>query len=568
MNFGSPTIHVANAALPDCDEEEHREPNDCGPSNELLIASPLARTQLDELSSANASVDRSILAVLAHGPQGQHQPRDCGCDRDNARDQTQHIAGTVVCVFENVNSQVVVRCGSSRHLQTLTATTGLSSSTLDLAPHGVSRGTSAIMKVVPPVCPGCGAPLAITHRQREVTCSYCTLTSVIERERPPSNPEEYKVQTVYVPKANPALSGIIYVLTGVGTLIGGGATYTYFSAHSNRTPSAPMMIRSPKDGNVETPALLFLDRPMLADANGDGHADVIGKCSMEGLLDQQFVAAFDGKTGGKLWVTEPLTKVQQSLHSLRAIVGDKGIVIDELGKVQTYHLASGKPAWSSNASDGAGAICEREGQLVAKSRDDKLSVFTLASGEKQSLPSGTDCLNVFSSINDQAPDYGIVAETGLKSVYLVNGPELDGFSPSHTLIPTEGNVAFSYGTQTEGSGAAMVAAVANKRAVWKSIVPGVEPLRTVVNASTQKATYVPGRLALPYNMKDTAEGVRMAAFDTANGQRLWDVQVHELDYDLLGLSSCPDTVYLSTGKRLYALDWANGSQRFRIGPDY
>jgi len=289
---------------------------------------------------------------------------------------------------------------------------------------------------------------------------------------------------------------------------------------------------------------------------------------MEGVVNQDFVAAFDGKTGGRLWVTEPLTKDQQSLHSLRAVAGDKVIVVDELGKIQAYNLASGKPAWNSTASERAEVICESEGQLVVKGRDDKLSGFTLGSGERRSLPLGTQCRNVFSSNNDQAPGYSIVDETGLKSVYLVTGPELDGFSPSHTLVPREGNFAFSYGTQTEGSSVAMVAAVANKRAVWKSIVPGVEPLRTTVNASTQKATHVPGRLALPYDMTDTAEGVRMVAFDTANGQRLWDVQVHERDYDLLGLSSCPDTVYLSTGKRLYALDWTNGSQRFRIGPDY
>ena len=423
------------------------------------------------------------------------------------------------------------------------------------------------MKVVPPVCPGCGAPLAITHRQREVTCSYCTLTSVIERDKPPSNPEEYKARTVYIPKPSLPLSRIIYALTAAGTVIAGAVTYSYFREYSIRAPSAPVLIRTPEDSGIETPALLFLDRPMLADANGDGHVDVIGKCSMEGASNQEFIAAFDGKTGGKLWVTEPLTGDQQSPHSLRAIVEDKVIVVDELGKVQAYNLASGKPAWNSTACEGAEIICENDSQLVVKGRDDKLSGLTLA-GERRGLRSNTSCLNVFSSNNDQTPQYDIVDETGLKSVYLVTGTELDGFSPSHTLVPREGNVTFAYGSQTEGSSAAMVAAIANKKAIWKSIVPSVEPYRTTVNASTQKATYVPGRLALPYDMKDTAEGVRMAAFDTRSGQRLWDVQVHERDYDLLGLSSCPDTVYLSTGKRLYALDWATGSQRFRIGPDY
>jgi len=114
----------------------------------------------------------------------------------------------------------------------------------------------------------------------------------------------------------------------------------------------------------------------------------------------------------------------------------------------------------------------------------------------------------------------------------------------------------------------MVAAVSEKRVLWKSLVPGIDPLRTSYSYSEQKASTASGRLVVPYAMHDSADGVRMASFDTATGQRLWDTEVCKNGCEIYGLASCSDTVYFSTGMILYALNLAEGKPRFHIGVEH
>jgi outer membrane protein assembly factor BamB len=416
------------------------------------------------------------------------------------------------------------------------------------------------MKVVAPVCPGCGAPLVVRRQQTTVTCGYCALVSTIERDKPPPNPEERKVQTVYVPNATPVLGFVVLAVSGLGILLGVGAAA--LKDHLNRGTSR---IAAVADRGVHAPQLLFLDRPMLADANADGHVDVVGRCGVGGVLDQDVMAMFDGKTGARLWVGALMTKDQLALEALRAVAGDKLVIVDKLGKVQAYHLASGKPAWTSSVPDQAAVVCQSDSELVIKAKDESLTGFVLASGDKRSLPVGTRCQNVFSSQNDQTPSYGIVDSNRFTSVGIPR--EIDGMSASHALVPTTGNFVFPYGTRRKGTSVAMVAAVADNKVLWTSLVPGIEPLRTSFNASKQQATYVAGRLVMPYDMAESADGVRMAAFDTATGQRLWDIQVTAARGDFNGLTSCPDTLYYAAGMSLYALNLVDGSQRFRVGQD-
>jgi outer membrane protein assembly factor BamB len=416
------------------------------------------------------------------------------------------------------------------------------------------------MKVVAPVCPGCGAPLVVKRRQDKVTCGYCGLTSTIERDSPPPNPEDHKAQTVYVPDPSPVLGFVVLAVAGLGIVLGVGVAAFRDQLRGGTAKSSTIVNRV-----VDPPQLLFLDRPMLGDANGDGHLDVVGKCGIRGALDQDVVAAFDGKTGTRLWVTALLTKDQQARDALRAVVGDKLVIVDKLGKVNAYHLVSGRLAWSSSIPDQAVVVCQSDAQLVVKAKDDSLTGFALASGDKRSLPAGTHCHNVFSSQNDQSPSYSIVEHDHFANLGITSS--IDGVSAFRALVPTSGNVVFPYGSRSKGTSVAMVAAVANNQVLWKSLVPGIEPLRTSFSQSNQKATYAAGRLVMSYDMAESADGIRMAAFETATGERLWDVQVKKTRDDANGISSCPDTVYYAVGMSLYALNLVDGRQRFRVGQD-
>ncbi len=416
--------------------------------------------------------------------------------------------------------------------------------------------------MVAPVCPRCGAPLVVEKKQSQVTCGYCELTCTIERDDPPANLADHKAQTVYVPNTSPVLAfvivGSIVMLTLVGMTIG-----TFSADIANRVSSSPSAAAS--GAVASSNDVRFLDRPMLADVNHDGHLDVIGRSGVAGVMDQDFVAAFDGRTGARLWATATLSKEQLSSDGVRAVVGDKVMVADGLGIVQAYRLDSGKPAWTAKLSDKVAVICQNGDQVVIRTIDSRLTALALVSGAQHVLPADTHCQAVYSNKSDQTPDYSIVESRNFAKVGL--STQVDDMHAGHALVPSQGHVVFTFGERNIGSSIAMVAAVMGSQLLWKTLVPGVEPLRTYVNENTQFATYVAGRLVMPYEMNDSSQGIRMASFDTAHGQRLWDVQVYKGSRDMLGIASCSDTVYFATGLSLYALNMADGTQRFRVGVD-
>lgn len=338
------------------------------------------------------------------------------------------------------------------------------------------------MKVVVPVCPGCGAPLAIARKQSQVTCSYCELTCTIERDDPPANPEDHKAQTVYIPNTSPVLAfvivGSIVMLTLVGVTIG-----TFSADIANRVSSPPSAAVS--GAVASSNDLRFLDRPMLADVNHDGHVDVIGRSGVAGVMDQDFMAAFDGRTGARLWATETLSKEQLSSDGVRAVVGDKVIVADELGIIQAYRLDSGKPAWTAKLSDKVAVLCQDSDQVVIKTVDSSLTGLALVSGAKTAIPAGAHCHGVYSNKNDQTPEYGIVESRNFAKVGL--STQVEDMRAGHALVPSQGHVVFPFGERNIGSSVAMVAAVIGSQVLWKTLVPRIEPLRTYVNENTQFA---------------------------------------------------------------------------------
>ena len=421
------------------------------------------------------------------------------------------------------------------------------------------------MKVVVPNCPRCGAPLVITPEQSQVTCTYCELVSMVERDNVPLSRQNAQAPTVYVSK--PSLKPIYLTCASIGLSLLIGGIFALVANSRSTTNVNVQPASSPTAESAGKPApFYFYDRPMLADVNRDGHVDVVGMCLQPGNDTRKFIGAFDGKTGVRLWATETLTNDQQDSYAIRAVVGDKVISIDGLGKVQAYDLVSGNPAWASLISDRAKRICESAGQVVVTAQDGSVTGFTVASGEKHALVKDTRCRDVYSSDDDQAPTYSIIGWSDLEKRGLPGLHAIDGLDAHRALVPTEGNIAFLYGSPSQGTSVATVAAVASRKVLWKSVVPGIEPLRTRINVTTQKATYASGRLVMPYEMNDSDQGVRVAALDAITGRRLWDVQLYKgAHQSLRGISTSSDLVYVTTWSNLYALNLADGSSRFCIG---
>jgi len=74
-------------------------------------------------------------------------------------------------------------------------------------------------------------------------------------------------------------------------------------------------------------------------------------------------------------------------------------------------------------------------------------------------------------------------------------------------------------------------------------------------------------VVIPYNNKKS-EGVRMAAFDTKNGVRVWDVEVHTTTQVESGITIEAGRIYYTSWTALYALSLADGKRLFMIGHEF
>ncbi|WP_434418774.1 zinc finger domain-containing protein [Nannocystis pusilla] len=421
-------------------------------------------------------------------------------------------------------------------------------------------------KVIDIKCPTCSAPLQITPGAQQVTCKYCGGTSVIDRGGAAKPAGGGTV--VQVPKPNTApfvLAGVIGALAVAGTAATLALNTASVDLPAIATPGAPAT--AAKSG-AAAPAdkLRFGDQPMLADVDGDGTINVVGKVDQTG--DPHTIAAFNGRDGALLWQTEPLTKDAQDGSAKRAIVHGRVLSIDGLGKVQAYELRTGTPAWSTLLGEKAQRICAGEALIVVETADEVRHGLDPASGKKQTLDKKTPCTPVYSSDEEETPGYKMIGWWEFDK-HRLGKNEVDGLSAHSALIPADPEAPrFVLGSRDKGTSVAMVGAVAKRDVLWKNVVPGVDPLTTTVNVTTQQAAYSDGRLVIPYNMKDSGEGVRMACFDAKTGTRLWDVQVHKHSQVSSGLAITADDVFYATWTELYVLSLKTGELRFRLGKGF
>jgi hypothetical protein len=71
--------------------------------------------------------------------------------------------------------------------------------------------------------------------------------------------------------------------------------------------------------------------------------------------------------------------------------------------------------------------------------------------------------------------------------------DIDGLAAHRALVPSGPGPRFMLGSKAMGTSVAMVAAIGDKRKrEWMDVVPGVDPLTTSVNVTTQDAAFSAG----------------------------------------------------------------------------
>ncbi|WP_437298425.1 outer membrane protein assembly factor BamB family protein [Sorangium sp. So ce426] len=415
-------------------------------------------------------------------------------------------------------------------------------------------------RIVDSRCPRCGAPLPIQPAMDAVTCQYCGARSLIDRGRKPTTapiPQGMHVVRVAPPSSNAA--GVVVMSVVMAMVVAGGAAGAFMFSGSgpSKGRSSPLLGIGPKT--------YFSDRPMLADVNGDGAPDVIGKSNVP--AGEEWIAAYDGRDGKPIWRTAALTKDAANHEARRAIVSGRLIAIDALGKAQAYDLRTGTPSWSALLGEKARRLCQGDGVIVVETVDDAKHGLDPATGQRRELAKNAACKAVPSSIQEEAPGYRFARWHEFDELGLPGSNEVEGMSVSAAIIPSGPGPRFLLGARSKGSRVGMVAAVDKKKVLWTTVVPGVDPLTTKATG-VEVGAYEGGFLAVPYDMKDLREGTRLACFEAATGKRLWDVQVHKKSQTSAGIAISANDVFFASWTALYVFSLKTGQLRYMIGTEF
>jgi outer membrane protein assembly factor BamB len=310
----------------------------------------------------------------------------------------------------------------------------------------------------------------------------------------------------------------------------------------------------------------FEDGPMLADANGDGVPDVIGHVHWK--TDGHYLAAFDGASGKLLWRTKSTEGV---VEAERAIVGDLFLAGDDLGKVQTWRIARGKPAWTGQLTGKMASVCADGSSAVLEASDKTFTRFDLATGNQSAVDLGgkerPSCSPVYASAVGglETPTYHTIDSRDFNAYQLPDRQPVPGMNARAALVPTHTGLVYVLGSRDAEPSVAMVAAVESGKVLWKDIVPGVDPEDAEANVTSFVGASDGTNVVIPYSLRDSHEGVRMAAFVGRTGKRLWDVEVYKGKAGSHGITMEAGRVYYASSSTLYVLSAANGKVLYQLG---
>lgn len=418
-------------------------------------------------------------------------------------------------------------------------------------------------RLVSSKCPHCGAPLQVSPEASEVVCAYCQQTSLIQR---PNQPVRVPTAERPVIRLETGVSKLPIIFAVVGFLSIGlttGLATFLMAAPDTSALGAPSLLNAVQE--VAKPRSYFSDAPFLFDVNGDGVLDILGKSNTPGGVS--WIAAYDGRDGKELWKSQDLPKDATEGMAFRTLVDGTFLSVDALGKAQAYDAKTGQPRWATLLGETVRDACAGPGFVRLTRSDRQTQDLDPASG-KAVEKAPKECGSVTTSNHQSAVGSRLIGWSEFNDWGLPSLHSIEGMSSHRALVLDDRSQAFPLGAKSAGSQVAMVARVKGKKVLWKDVVPGVDPLTTKVNVTTQNAAYSSGKIVVPYQMRDSEAGVRVALFDVETGRREWDVELHKKTQVDGGLALTESNVYVGSWTALYVLDAKTGQRRFVIGNEF
>jgi len=413
------------------------------------------------------------------------------------------------------------------------------------------------MNAVQVRCPQCGATLRAGDDAR-VICEYCGTEAHVQRRSrvrdrviaPPVRlPDGARIAT-QIKRASWVFTGIVF---GVIAIVMGAITCVM-----NRAVEQAKVKASTRGGGTTPSPGRFLSwegtsggGALIADADGDGDLDAIGRCRELGNADAVSLIALDGATGATLWETPKLGTYIETYQGSLALAGDTLLFASDRAEITAYSLA-GARLWSATMPERVKHFCAGGTALgtdgVARPLRTVEAATAPTSGECVMLPHdhhGGDL-----TVKREDPSYELYQPLGLGTAQLVVGP-----TGARVLS----------GDRAKGTRVARLIAIDELgKERWSTDVP-IDPFAAEEGKADLVVVGADVTCAV-YELIASGAMPRLVCFTLADGARRWDVELLD-DSVLEGLAITDLGVMVSMWGLLEVRDPADGKLRWKYGRD-
>jgi len=358
----------------------------------------------------------------------------------------------------------------------------------------------------PVKCPNCGAVLSIVSDSDRVTCTFCDVTSFVNRDAraPKSLVHPTGAPIVHV-RSRSGSGAVIAICVSLGVLIVGAVFAANVLQHGI--------------GGLRQAALI--GNSVLVDANGDGSDDVVVRGIYIGD-EVMHLRAFDGSSGKNLWISEPLLKASEP----EVIAAAPGVVL-AISEALAVGLdaQTGKPRFRAGLPERVEAVCKQAENTVLLTKDDKFYSINTASGSLTAAGAvdGKSSREPYPRCFAAPSDHSGARGTTMRELRSDDLRRVEGMRVETILEFAGAPPYLMLGERAVGSRVPMVGARTADRVLWKSDAPAMEPLGAV-EGTPKAASIANGRAYVAY-VRVGERAIRVASFTLADGQRQWESEL-------------------------------------------
>jgi outer membrane protein assembly factor BamB len=216
------------------------------------------------------------------------------------------------------------------------------------------------MKAIRVTCPNCGATLRVAEAASTANCEYCgTASSVLRRTRilerviaPTQSTMPRAVQHHTRAWFVIVLLSVIAPIAIAGVCV--ATAVRRVSVDIQIPTTATTTYKSPAD---MPPSWQGSDNVLVADVNGDGRPELVGRARRVNAGDIVMIVALDLATGKAVWTGDVLGTYTETYQGPLALAGDIILHALDSGELRAYALATGKQLWKTKLDERVEYFC-------------------------------------------------------------------------------------------------------------------------------------------------------------------------------------------------------------------